>query len=153
MTLLNVSFGILAFLPMGWIFMAFIVLLECILLTRLLAHQWKNKRIYLTSVLTNTVSGIVGTIISMILNGGWWLVVWFPWVSSNEVNIHNNESLQNLIVYYISAFFLTIVIETLVNWLLLKKKYQLKKIITASLLVNVISYIIGSGALYLFSFS
>lgn len=25
----------------------------------------------------------------MALNGGWWLVVWFPWVSKHEVDIHS----------------------------------------------------------------
>jgi hypothetical protein len=153
MTLLNVSFGIFAFLPQGWIFMAFVILLECLILTKLLTNQWYNKGIYYTSLITNAISGIVGIIISIILNGGWWLVIWFPWVSDHEINTSNAESLKSLIIYYACAFLITIIIEILINWLLLKKKYITKKIIVSSILANIISYIIGSGVLYLYSFN
>ena len=87
--LLNVSFGIFAFLPMGWLFMAFIIVGEAFLMSKYLIQRKFNKRIWGSAAISNIVSGVIGIIITMILNGGWWLVVWFPWVSSHEVNIHN----------------------------------------------------------------
>ena len=43
--LLNVSFGIHAFLPMGWLFMAFIIVGEAFLMSKYLIQQNFNKRI------------------------------------------------------------------------------------------------------------
>ena len=40
---LNVSFGILAFLPMGWLFMAFIILGEAFLMSLYLIRKPLNK--------------------------------------------------------------------------------------------------------------
>ncbi len=77
---LNVSFGIYAFLPMGWLFMALIILGEAFLMSRYLVRKGFDKRIYLSAAVANAISGAVGIAISMALNGGWWLVVWFPWV-------------------------------------------------------------------------
>lgn len=156
MTLLNVSFGILAFLPQGWLFMAFIILIESLLLSKFLSHKWFKKRIYGIVTFSNVVSGVIGIIISLILNGGWWLVVWFPWVSNNEVfyfSDNSSEVLKWLAVYYLCAFILTIILETITNWLFLKKQYKTEKILKATLLVNIISYAIGSIVLYSYSFS
>ena len=151
MMLLNVSFGIFAFLPQGWLFMAFVILMECVILTKLLKHQWYNKRIYCTAILTNTVSGITGILTSIALNGGWWLVVWFPWVSSYEVR--TAEGIKALIIFYACAFILTIIIELFINWLFLKKCYQTKQILIASMIANIVSYAVGTVVLYSYSFS
>jgi len=94
MILLDVIFGIFAFLPQGWLFMAFVILIVCVIMTKILKKNWFDKRIYGIAALTNVISGIVGIVISMILNGGWYLVVWFPRVSSNEINLSNRESLK-----------------------------------------------------------
>jgi len=151
MILLNVSFGIFALLPQGWLFMLFVILIECIILTKFLKNKWFNKRIYGTATLANMVSGAAGMIISIALNGGWWLVVWFPWVSSNEVR--TEAHIKWLFIYYACAFVLTIIIELLANWLFLKKYYKGKKILTATMLANIASYTVGTLVLYLYSFS
>lgn len=152
MILLNVSFGIFAFLPQGWIFMAFVILIECLILTKVFNQTWFNKKIYGVTALTNVISGIVGIVISMILNGGWYLVVWFPWVSSNEITLSNKESLNGLIIFYLCAFVFTIILETLTNWLFLRKNYKTKQILITTLIANVISYAIGTIVLYSYSF-
>ena len=150
MIILNVSFGIYAFLPQGWIFMVAIILIECIGLSYFLTKKVKNKKIYNTVIISNTVSGLVGIIGSMILNGGWWLVVWLPWVSSNEVSSKNG--LKTFMIYYVIAFLLTIIIEGIVNCLMLKKEYSRTQILKMTLLVNCLSYLIGSLAMYTYSF-
>jgi hypothetical protein len=150
--LLNVSFGIFAFMPQGWLFMCFVILLECVVLSGILTKSWYVGRIYSTAVITNIVSGIIGIILSMWLNGGWWLVVWFPWVSSYEVNVDNDQQLTWLGLLYAGAFVLTIITECLINIRRLKDSFPTKKIFTATLICNIISYAIGSLVLYAYSF-
>ena len=150
--LLNVSFGIYAFLPQGWLFMAFVISLECLIMTRILLPKWFDKRIYGLTTLTNFISGLIGIIISMILNGGWYLVVWFPWVSSHEIDLTKKEALQGLIIFYAVAFILTLIIETITNILFLRKRYQTNQIIKATVISNIISYAIGTIVLYSYSF-
>jgi len=152
MTLLDVSFGIFAFMPLGWLFMAFVILIECVILTKILKHQWFNKRIYGAATLTNIISGVIGIVISIMLNGGWWLVVWFPWVSSHEVYA-KTEDIKWLAIYYVCAFIMTIIIESLTNWLFLKKYYKKKQILIASVIANIVSYAVGTLVLYSYSFS
>ena len=141
---LNVSFGIYAFLPMGWLFMAFVILGEAFLMSRDLIGKKFDKKIYLTAAVSNIVSGAVGIITTMALNGGWWLVVWFPWVSKHEVDIHDPQGLWGLIVYYAVALILSVLIELLVNHLMLQKRYPFRKTLHATLIANAFSYILGA---------
>lgn len=149
---LNVSFGIFAFLPQGWIFMIFVMFMESILISLIIKRKWNSRFAYQTAFISNTISGIIGFIVSMALNGGWWLVVWFPWVSDNEVSLSDNESLQHLAIYYACAFLLTLLIESVVNYFCLRKSEPTRKILTTTVFVNVISYVVGSVVLYSYSF-
>ncbi len=141
---LNVSFGIYAFLPMGWLFMAFIILGEAFLMSRYLVRKKFDKKIYLSATVSNIVSGALGIMTTMALNGGWWLVVWFPWVSSHEVDIHSRQEALALVIYYIVALILSVLIELFVNWLMLRKQYPPKRILRATLIANAFSYILGA---------
>ena len=141
---LNVSFGIYAFLPMGWLFMAFIILGEAFLMSRYLVRKKFDKKIYLSATVSNIVSGALGIMTTMALNGGWWLVVWFPWVSSHEVDIHSRQEALALALYYLVALILSVLIELLANHLLLRKQYSFKKTLQATLIANAFSYILGA---------
>ena len=152
MQLLNVSFGIFAFLPQGWVFMILIILLEAWLMSRWLCKKRFDRRITATAFLSNFVSGLTGIITTMILNGGWILVVWFPWVSTHEIDITSPDSLLEFCVIYLIAFVLSVLIEALINWLMLRKRYPTRQIIKVTLLANVASYLLVSLILYSFSF-
>ena len=141
---LDVSFGIFAFLPMGWLFMAFVIFGEAFLMCKYLIQKKFDARIYKSAAVSNIVSGVIGIIISMALNGGWWLVVWFPWVSSHEVDVRDPQQLWFLVLYYFIALILSIFIEVLVNILFLRKQYPFKKILNASLIANAFSYTLGA---------
>ena len=141
---LNVSFGIYAFLPMGWLFMAGIILGEAFLMSRYLIRKKFDKKIYLSATVSNIVSGALGIITTMAQNGGWWLVVWFPWVSSHEVDIHSRQEALALALYYIVALILSVLIELLVNHLMLQKQYPFKRTLRATLIANAFSYILGA---------
>ena len=150
MIVLDVSFGIFALMPLGWLFMVFVILMECIILTKYLRNQWFNKRIYGVGTLTNLISGIIGIAASIKINRGWWLVVWFPWVGKYDIA---PKSMKELIIFYVYAFIWTIIIELLTNWLFLRKYYKNKQILLATIIANIASYAVGTLVLYSFSFS
>ena len=153
MIILDVSFGIFAFLPQGWIFMAFVIMIECVIMTKVLSKKWYDPIIYGSTTVTNVISGIAGIIISMILNGGWYLVVWFPWVSSHEIDLSKSESLKGLIIFYVCAFILSLILETFTNWIFLRKIFKSRKIIFSTAIANIASYALGTIVLYSYSFS
>ena len=151
--LLNVSFGIFALSPVGWLFMAVVIVLEIFLMARLLLKANWNHPIGIAVLLSNVASGAVGIVASLALNGGWWLVLGVPWVSSHEVNLSNQAAVWGFVLYYLAALLLSIVIEAVVNYFMLRKRHQPKRIISATILVNLASYLLGSIVLYAFSFS
>ena len=153
MDLLIVSFGIFAFMPLGWLFMAFVILFECLIITRMLLPKWIDKKVFICTTLSNVISGIIGMIISLKLNGGWYLVVWFPWVSDNEVDLSQEGQLKPMIIYYLAAFFLTLLIEMSTNSPFLGRNYSVRKILVATLVANILSYAVGSLVLYSYSFN
>ncbi|HLP07394.1 MAG TPA: hypothetical protein VK178_04450 [Opitutaceae bacterium] len=145
--LANVSFGVLAFTPYGWAFMAAIILLEWVVLSRVTAGRWWSKGAGWAALLANAISGLLGFGISLWLNGGWWLVVWMPWVSRNEVDWSNSPTRHLLILYYAVAFVLS-VIEVAVERFILAEHASARRVWGGCLLGNVLSYLLGSLALY-----
>lgn len=132
--------------------MILIILLEAWLMSRWLCKKQLDRRITGTAFLSNFVSGLTGIITTMILNGGWILVVWFPWVSTHEIDITSPKNLIEFGIIYLIAFVLSVLIEALINWLMLRKHYSTRQIIKSTLLANVASYLLGSIILYSFSF-
>jgi hypothetical protein len=122
------------------------------LLSFCLTRKWYQLRIFYTAITSNLASGLIGFFLSIMLNGGWWLVVWFPWVSRHEVNVHSKSQLASLVFFYIGAFLLSIVIEGAINFLMLRRSFSTKRIIIATTIVNAASYLIGSLVLYSYSF-
>ena len=132
--------------------MVLIILLEAWLMSRWLCQKRFDRRITGTVFLSNCVSGLTGIITTMILNGGWILVVWFPWVSTHEIDITSPDNLIEFGIIYLIAFVLSVLIEALINWLMLRKHYSTRQILKSTLLANVVSYLLGSLILYSFSF-
>ena len=79
---LNVSFGIFAFLPMGWLFMAFVIFGEAFLMCKYLIQKKFDARIYKSAAVSNIVSGVIGIIISMALSYAFAAVPLFDGISS-----------------------------------------------------------------------
>ena len=129
---------------MGWLFMAFVIVIEAFIMSKYFTGEAFSKRVYLSSLISNAISGIIGIIASLSLTGGWWLVVWFPWVSSHEVDIRDSQELLALVIYYFVAMILSVLIELLSNHLYLRKEYPFSKILSATLRANTFSYILGA---------
>ncbi|WP_069998185.1 hypothetical protein [Cellulosilyticum sp. I15G10I2] len=148
--LYNVSFGILLFMPPGWVVIFFVLVLESFLMSQFLTKERFNKSIMITTVISNIVSGIIGVFLSVTHNGGWWLVWWFPWVSSNEIRF---EDINSFVIYFIIAIFLSIVIELGSNMIILHRKYSAKQIAIGTFLANITSNGIVITIMYLISFN
>jgi hypothetical protein len=110
--LANVSFGILAFHPIGWGLMLAVIGIEAVMLRRFSGATATTPRLFLVSAVANGVSGAVGFAVSLWLSGGWWLVVWVPWVTANEAV---RSQWPQLAAYMAVAFALSVVIETAVT--------------------------------------
>ena len=130
--------------------MLVIILIECLMASYLLVKVCHSRNIYLAVTVSNLISGILGIIGSFLLNGGWWIVVWFPWVSKREVR--GPEGFKALVIFYAIVFVLTLIIEGLVNYFMLKKSFPKSKILGMTLGVNLASYALGSLAMYSYSF-
>jgi branched-subunit amino acid transport protein len=102
------------------------------------------------TTVANLVSGAVGFCLSLLHNSGWWVVVWFPWVSRNEVGIPSQ--LNKFLAYYVAAFLLSILIEGVVEQIMLRSRYSGWKVWKASLLANFVSYLLASVLMYSYSF-
>lgn len=90
--------------------MIFVMLLESFILSKRLCHKRYNFSIYSAIFISNIISGVIGIITTMILNEGWLLVVWSPWVSSHEIDISNPKNVLWLAIFYLIAFVATLII-------------------------------------------
>lgn len=147
--LYNVSFGIFVFMPPGWFIILLVLILETIIMSKFLKKVFYDKAIMVSTIVSNLISGIIGIFLSMYQNGGWWLVCWFPWVSKHEVNAN---LIKPFIIYFIIALTLSVLIECIVNYIFLRKKYDKKRIVLSTLLANICSNLPIVIILYLFSF-
>lgn len=120
-------------------------------MSKILSYKHTSFSVVIATIISNIASGAVGAVTSSTINNGWMLVVWFPWVSSHEVDTDNPESLFNFIVYFVVALVATILIELLLNWLMLRKR-GFKPVMRATIVSNVISTIIACFLLYSYSF-
>ena len=91
-------------------------------MSQILSRKSLNIRIIAPVVVSNIVSGALGAAVSKAINDGWMLVVWFPWVSGVEVDTA------------------------------LMKRRGFKNVARATMIANVVSYLLGCFVLYTYSF-
>lgn len=133
----RVSFRQYFWTPLPFIFLLLIALLEGCIASQLLKREVFNKHIIITFLISNITGYFVEYFLSVLLNGGFTLLVWVPWVKIIGT--------KDLFVYAISfpiIFIVTLLVEGLMNWLLLTETYSLSKIFKATFLTNFISLII-----------
>lgn len=150
MTSLDVSFSQSLCEPFGVVFIVTTIFIEALLLSSLLSEIHLNRRIWFIVVGANITSGIVGFLVTTVLFKGCWPVVWLPWVSCSDIEAPCD--INSFIIYYLLAFLVTVLVEITINSLLLKKRYSLSSIAKSTLLVNLLSFVLGSLALYSYTF-
>lgn len=148
--LANVSFGLLAATPIGWLLMALVIGLESILLSWLIDRRAFSLRMARVVLLANAVSGVAGVLFSLALNRGWWLVVWVPWVRPSDIA---ERQLPKLGAYLLGAFALSVLLEAPIIRMAARSK-PLVAVLIAVLIANALSSamlvillgVLGSGA-------
>ena len=146
----NVSMALLILLPQGWAIISAILLLEVSLFYFLLKRQYKFGGLFWRLTISNLVSGVLGFLLSLKLNGVWLGAFWFPWVSSHEIKFMS----LYFIIYFLIIFIITLIIEIPINILLFKKLgIKWKTTLITSLIVNAITNIGCAFIMYLFSFN
>lgn len=90
-----------------------------------------------------------GFFVSEGIDGGWWSVIWMPWVSSNEVDLQ--DQFTAITTYFVCAFVASVAIEDAVEWFALRRRFPPRKILKACFASNVASYLVGS-VMYSWSF-
>ena len=137
-------------MPPGWLFMLLVILIEAFTMSRCLAKTNYDNPSYCAAFFSNIVSGVVGILASVGITGGWWLVVWFPWVSSHEVDGSNLRIMFSLAAYYLVALIVSVLIEGLLNVWVLRRRYGKRETIKATLIANAITYALGAILIILF---
>ena len=74
-------------------------------------------------------------------------------MSSPQDDVENEEELLSFFLYFALAFVFTVIIELIVNSLFLKKHYEFSPVMRATTIANVVSFMVGSMALYSYSFT
>ncbi len=106
--LANVSFGIMVFHPIGWILMGLVIVIEALLLRRRLGGEpWRHNFLAISAI-ANAASGLLGLLLSLTLTSGWWLVLWIPWVTANEVS---RRQLGEFLPFLALTFAASVVVE------------------------------------------
>ena len=109
--LTNVSFGILVVHPIGWALMLAVIVMEWLALRRCLIPAESKSNGFGVSLAANAVSGLIGLVLSIGIRGGWWLVVWVPWVTANEAS---SPHWPRLATFMAVAYVGSVLIETMV---------------------------------------
>ena len=152
MLLFTASFGKYASQPLGWIVIGLVIIAEAIIMSQFLTHKKTNERVILPTCISNIVSGVATAFLSKVVNNGWMLVIWFPWVSSADIDLNNSQSFLTFTTTLVGAFLVTVAIEVLINWRLMKHR-GFKPVMSATIFTNVVTYIVACFFLYAYSFN
>lgn len=153
MLTLNVSFGLFALIsPLSWAYDMVVLVLESYLASRMLLKVRYDLQVYATVCLSNVVSGLIGLGLTLLLTGGWIIVIWLPYVGPREVTGPPLGPWGNFAMWYFLAFVLSVGIEFLVNWLCLRRRFDRRSLWRMTWKVNVITYLLGTVFVYSISF-
>lgn len=146
MNLLDVVVG--HYLPslVGWLFLVFVLAAESLLLSKYLAKTWVNKRIFLTVIISNIITTIIGYIIFKEQGTSTHLLAWIP-----TEYYGGHLLIKGMIGMFIFSFILSVIVEAIYNLLMLKKDYDKKKILIGSTWVNLFTYAVGGLIIFLFT--
>jgi hypothetical protein len=137
----NVSFGVLAFSPVGAFLMLLVVAVEMVLLSRLTRTVSRKPNYFLLSLTANAASGLVGLMVSVGITGGWWLVVWVPWVTAAEAS---REQWPALAGFMAVAYIGSVAIESAVTMAFLRGVSPFR-VVAMQAVVNLVSSAILLG--------
>jgi len=123
--------------PYPFIILSLIVLIKGFVASRIIQKSIFVKQIVLTILISSVTSYVLEYLFSLVLNDGFNLLVWIPWVKVIERIVF-----FDYLISFPLIFIGTFLIESLVNWILLRKKYNWKVIIKTTFLLDMITIIL-----------
>lgn len=130
----------------GWIFLIVVVLIESILLSIILNKTLFNKKTTAIVTCSNLATTLIGFFIFNSEHNGGYLLSWIP-VNKYHGELRPKETVELLLF----SFALTIVMELIMNYFLLKKKHSPLRIIIGTIIINVATYSIAAIAFIYFA--
>ena len=145
MIILDVIVGY--FMPdlFGWLFLGFVVILESFILLRLIRNQnIKLKTVLFLVITANLLTTILGYIIGEMANIDYRHHLGHL-INNIPIDYYRGEYMFGRGVFiFIASFVTTMIFETLILYLGLKKyDFRIKEIALKSLIINLSSYLIG----------
>ncbi|MBS1638163.1 MAG: hypothetical protein JST26_19780 [Bacteroidetes bacterium] len=122
----------------GWLFLVFVLLVESLCLSRWLSKSWFNTRIWLAVLAANAVTTLLGFVALDEQHHGGHLLNWVP------IDEHYSRVIiGRTILIFTTSFLCSVLIETILLYLLLKNHFIRLRIISGAILINVITYLIA----------
>ena len=146
MILLDIIIG--HYLPslFGWIFLVFVLATESFLLSKYLTKSWTDKTIFTSVIVSNLITTIIGYFLFGEERGGGHLLNWI------SIDQYQGDIMIGWILFiFILTFIGSVIVETLANWVLLRKLFTFKKILLGTLWINVFTYLVGGLTIWLYS--
>lgn len=145
MILLDIVIGY--YLPslFGWAFLVFVLAAESFLLSKYLKKYWVDKNIFTSVIISNLITTIIGYLLLGEESGFGLLLNWIP------IEYYGGKMLvKGLILLLTITFIGSLIVETLSNWIFLRRLFTFKKIFLGTLWINIFTYIIGGITFYLY---
>lgn len=121
----------------GWLFLLFVIVVESTAYTYYLDKHYYKKSIFISVLVANIVTTIIGFFIFPHGYAGGSFLNWIP-VSASKGRDFIDFGL------FVFSFLLTIIVEAIVNVLVLRKMKENKRVIIGTLIINVLTYTVAA---------
>jgi hypothetical protein len=111
----------------------------------LLSKYWIYNKSFISVIISNIITTIIGYILLDENNSGGYLINWIP-----IEDYDNAIRIDKTLFLFFSTFIGSIVIETLINTKMLKGQFDFNKILLGTIFINVFSYVIGGIIMLLY---
>lgn len=138
------------FLPglFGWFFLFFVLISESLLLSKYLTKTWLSKNVFVSVIVANLITTVIGYFLLDVEKNGGHLLNWIP-----VYYYHGNVRIGPTSSLFLLSFMMSAIIEGLVNWVMLKKHFAPKKVLSGTFLANLFTYIAGAVIMLAYHFN
>ena len=129
------------FLPdvYGWIFLVFVLISEGFILSKWLNQGYFHEKYYLSAVVSNLVTTLVGYLAFGDGNRGGHLLAWIP-----MEEYHGKVLIGPAVLWFVACFLSSVLVEIFLNRLILGKSNTVRAIFFATLVANIFTYAVAA---------
>lgn len=118
-------------------FLVFILVAESLWLSKALSKRWYEGRIWLTVVLSNLLTTFIGIVI---YNKPFGLLSYLT-IDHYKGDLQFEQPIETFII----SFVITVAVELPFNAWLLRKHFNLQRVLMGSLLANILTYLVAAA--------